>query len=48
MAVQWLGFWISTAGGLGSTPGWGTKIPKAAQHGQRIFYFFFALCLILD
>ena len=28
LAVQWLGFHASTAGGPGSIPSWGTKIPK--------------------
>ena len=32
-AVQWLGLCASTAGGAGSIPGGGTKIPHAAQHG---------------
>ena len=35
-AVQWLRFCASTAGGAGSIPGRGTKIPHAAQHGQKI------------
>ena len=30
LAVQWLGLHTSTAGGTGSIPGQGTKIPKAA------------------
>ena len=29
LAVQWLRLWASTAGGVGSIPGWGTKIPRA-------------------
>ena len=29
LAVQWLGLCVSTAGGLGSIPGRGTKIPHA-------------------
>ena len=28
-AVQWLGHLTFTAKGLGSIPGWGTKIPQA-------------------
>ena len=35
MVVQWLGFHASTAGGQGSIPGQGTKIPQAAWHGQK-------------
>ena len=31
LAVQWLRFGASTAGGMGSIPGWGTKIPHAPQ-----------------
>ena len=31
LAVQWLGLCASTAGGMGSIPGWGTKIPHAMQ-----------------
>ena len=33
--VQWLRLHASTAGGTGSIPGWGTKIPHAAQCGKR-------------
>ena len=29
LVVQWLGLHASTAGGQGSIPGWGTKIPHA-------------------
>ena len=35
LAVQWLRLCASTAGGMGSIPGWGTKIPHAAQYGQK-------------
>ena len=34
LEVQWLGLDASTAGGTGSIPGQGTKMPHAAQHGQ--------------
>ena len=34
-AVQWLGFCASTAGGPGSIPGQGTKIPPAVWHGHE-------------
>ena len=27
---------VFTAKGLGSIPGWGTKIPQTAQRGQKI------------
>ena len=30
LAVQWLRLRASTAGAMGLTPGWGTKIPHAA------------------
>ena len=33
--VQWLGPHASTAGGTGSIPGWGTKIPQATQCGKK-------------
>ena len=35
LAVQWLGFHASTAGGTGSIPGRGTKILNAEQHDQK-------------
>ena len=35
LVVQWLGLCTCTAGGPGSVPGWGTKIPPAAQHSQK-------------
>ena len=33
--VQWLGLLASTAGGTGSIPGQGTKIPRAAQGSHK-------------
>ena len=35
LAVQWLRLCTSTAGGTGSIPGRGTKIPHAAQCSQK-------------
>ena len=38
LVVQWLGlcaFTVSTAGGMGLIPGWGTKIPHATCFGQK-------------
>ena len=35
LAVQWLELQALTAEGLGSIPGWGTKIPQAMWHSQR-------------
>ena len=35
LAVQWLELHAFTAEGPGSIPGWGTKIPQAAQHSQK-------------
>ena len=35
LAVQWLRFCASNAGGMGSIPGGGTKIPHAACHSQK-------------
>ena len=34
--VQWLRLHAANAGGAGSIPGWGTRIPHAVRHGQRI------------
>ena len=34
LVVQWLRLQASTAGGMGSIPGQGTKIPHAAWHSQ--------------
>ena len=33
--VQWLRVGASTAGGMGSIPGWETKIPHASQHRKK-------------
>ena len=33
--VQWLGFCASTAEGMSSIPGQGTKIPQATQCSQK-------------
>ena len=33
--VQWLRLWASTAGGICSIPGWGTRTVNAAQHGKK-------------
>ena len=35
LEVQWLGLCAPTAGGMGSIPGHGTKIPQAAWRGQK-------------
>ena len=35
LVVQWLGLSAATAGGTGSSPGWGTKIPYAPWSGQK-------------
>ena len=35
LVVQWLGLCVSTAGGTGSIPGRGTKIPHALRHGPK-------------
>ena len=37
--VQWLGLCASTARGLGSIPGRGTKISQAVCRGQKKFFF---------
>ena len=36
VVVQWLRLCASHAGGAGSIPGWGTKIPHAVHFGQKI------------
>ena len=35
LVVQWLRLCASTAGGLGSTPGWGNRIPHAAWPAKK-------------
>ena len=35
LAVQWLGLHALTAEGPDSIPGWGTKIPQAAESSQK-------------
>ena len=35
LEVHWLGLGTSTAWGMGSIPGWGTKIPRASEHGEK-------------
>ena len=35
LVVQWLGLRASTAGGMDSIPGWGTKILHTVQHGKK-------------
>ena len=35
--VQWLRLHPANAGVPGWIPAWGTKIPHAVQHGQKIF-----------
>ena len=35
LVVQWLGLHPSTTRGMGSIPGWGTKILHDARHGQN-------------
>ena len=35
LVVQWLRLCASTARGMGSIPGWGTKILHALQCGQK-------------
>ena len=37
LAVQWLRLWASNAGGMGSIPGWGTKIPHPCSQSKIIF-----------
>ena len=37
LVVQWLRLHSSNAGGTGSIPGWGTKMPHAVWHHRRNF-----------
>ena len=39
LVVQWLQLHASTAGGRGSVPGQGTKIPHATWRGQMNEYY---------
>ena len=39
LVVQWLRLHASNAGGTGSIPGWGTKIPHALWSGQKKIFF---------
>ena len=34
--VQWLGLWALNAGGVGTIPGQGTRIPYAAQCNHKV------------
>ena len=36
LVVHWLRLHASNAGGMGSSPGQGTNIPHASQHGQKL------------
>ena len=38
VVVRWLGLCASNAGGMGSIPGWGTKVPYAELCGQNNKY----------
>ena len=35
LAVQWLGLLASTVEGMGTVPGWGTKIPQTMQQAAE-------------
>ena len=52
LAVQWLRLRTSTAGGVGSFPGWGTRILHTMRHGQEIIIimiiFVIHICLASD
>ena len=47
LAVQWLGLCDSTAGVIGSLPGWETKIPCGSWHGQKKSIINLLLLLLL-
>ena len=44
LVVQWLSLHTPNAGGTGSIPGWGTKIPHTARHGQKTKSPYYASC----
>ena len=48
LVVQGLKFHTANVGGKGLLPGWGTKIPHAVWHGQKVNYLFiyFRLCWV--
>ena len=46
LAVQWSGHCPSTAGGTGSIPGWGTKVPHATQCGKKKKWLHYAKPLL--
>lgn len=35
LVVQWFRPFTLTTGGMGSIPGWGSKIPRVAKHDQK-------------
>ena len=39
LVVQWLRLHASNAGGMGSIPGQGTKIPHASRPKKKFFFF---------
>ena len=41
LLIQWLRLCVSNAGGVGSIPGWGTKILHAMQGDQKKYLHFF-------
>ena len=52
LVVQWLRLCTSTAGGMISIPGWGTKIPVASWCDQKkiffLFFFFHLKSMVLE
>lgn len=47
MVVQWLGLYTSTTEGVGSIPGWGTKIPRAMGSQKKRKHMSCQLCCFL-
>ena len=47
LVVQWLKFHTANVGGKGLLPGWGTKIPQSAWHGQKIHSFIYLFLTVL-
>ena len=45
--VQCVKLHISTAGSVGSIPGWGTKIPPATQRCQKYIYMYMCIYIYI-
>ena len=48
LAVQWLGFCVSTSGDMGSILGQGAKIPRDMEHRQKTQSGLFSGCEVVS